>query len=90
MDESLRKRAIAAAGWIPAAIIPTATVLQLVEVVQAPDVTGVSWFTWFLFGIANLGFYVFAEKYDSLQAILGFLGSAALDFAIVATVLVRS
>ena len=76
-------------GWIPAVIIPTATLLQFLEALTSDSVEGIDAGTWVLFGVANVCFYLYAEKYRSPQTILGFLGSAALDFAIVAVVLVR-
>ena len=78
------------AGWLPAIIIPVATLLQCIEVFRASTVEGVSWTTWALFGIANIGFYIYTEKYTSLQTILGFLGTAVIDFVIVANVILRS
>ncbi|MEM6452153.1 MAG: hypothetical protein AAF703_17800 [Cyanobacteria bacterium P01_D01_bin.105] len=39
--------------------------------------------TWLLFGIANVGLYVFTEKYFALQSLIGLLGTAMMDFVIV-------
>lgn len=89
LSTPVRKRIVELAGWLPAIIIPAATVLQLLQLVQAENAQGVSWVTWMLFGIANLGFYVYTEKYTSIQAILAMLGTAVLDFIIVALVLVK-
>ena len=86
----MKKRFIELAGWLPAIIIPLATLLQCIEVFRASSVEGVSWTTWLLFGIANIGFYIYTEKYTSFQTILGFLGTAAIDFVIVVYVLIRS
>lgn len=86
----MHKKAIALIGWLPALIIPIATLSQFIEVLRASSIEGVSWFTWMLFGIANISFYIFTEKYTSPQAILGFLGTAAIDFAIVVTVIIRN
>lgn len=86
----MNKKTIAWIGWLPALIIPIATLLQFIEVFRAPSVDGVSWLTWVLFAVANIAFYVFTEKYTSPQAILGFLGTAAIDIAIVITVIVRT
>ena len=86
----MKRRLIALAGWLPAVIIPLATLLQCIEVFRADSVEGVSWTTWLLFGIANIGFYIFTEKYTQLQSILGFLGTAVIDFVIVAYVLLHS
>lgn len=72
------------AGWLPAVIIPTATIIQLATIVKDRSAQGVSWLTWFLFGIANIGLYVYTEKYTAVQSIVGLLGSASLDFLIAA------
>ena len=86
----MKKKIIEFAGWLPAIIIPLATLLQCIEVFRAESVEGVSWTTWVLFGVANVGFYIYTEKYTSLQAILGFLGTAVIDFVIVFYVLLKS
>lgn len=86
----MKRRFIELAGWLPAIVIPAATLLQLVEVYRAPTVDGVSWVTWMMFGLANIGFYIYTEKYKSIPSILGFLGTAVLDFIIVALVISRS
>lgn len=86
----MKRRLIEVAGWLPAIIIPVATLLQCIEVFRADSVEAVSWTTWLLFGIANIGFYIYTEKYTSIQTILGFLGTAAIDFVIVANILLRS
>jgi len=70
------------AGWLPAIIIPTATIIQLVTIFKDRSTQGVSWLTWFLFGVANIGLYIYTEKYTAVQSIVGLLGSAALDFLI--------
>ena len=69
-------------GWLPAAIIPVATALQLISIFKHGSAEGVSGTVWVLFGIANLGLYVYAEKYFEYQAILGLLTPAILDFII--------
>ncbi|MCP4173952.1 MAG: hypothetical protein GY758_24620 [Fuerstiella sp.] len=74
-------------GYIPAIIIPIATAIQLVSLLRTGRTDGVSWLSWFLFGMSNIGLYIYTEKYTSVQSIIGLLGSAVLDFAIVAVVL---
>ncbi|MGK7891064.1 MAG: hypothetical protein AB4042_17180 [Leptolyngbyaceae cyanobacterium] len=74
------------AGWIPAIILPTATISQLVKLTRSQSVEGVSLTTWLLFGIANVGLYIFTEKYFTLQALVGLLGTAMMDFVIVAII----
>ncbi|MEM9272676.1 MAG: hypothetical protein AAGA80_06890 [Cyanobacteria bacterium P01_F01_bin.143] len=75
------------AGWIPAIVLPIATISQLTKIVQEKTAAGVSLITWFLFGIANIGLYLFTEKYLALQSLVGLLGTAILDFAIVGVAL---
>lgn len=70
------------AGWIPAIILPIATISQLTKIVQEKTAEGVSLITWFLFGVANIGLYLFTEKYLALQSLVGLLGTAVLDFVI--------
>jgi len=70
------------AGWIPAIVLPIATISQLTKIVREKNSVGVSLTTWFLFGIANIGLYLFTEKYLALQSLVGLLGTAVLDFAI--------
>ena len=70
------------AGWIPAIILPIATISQLTKIVQEKNAEGVSLITWFLFGVANIGLYLFTEKYLALQSLVGLLGTAVLDFVI--------
>ncbi len=77
------------AGWLPAVIFPAGALVQLIKVLPSKSAEGVSPASWLLFGIANLGLYVYVEKYFSLQSIIGFLGTAVLDFAIVALILLR-
>ena len=86
----MKRKLIEISGWLPAFIIPAATILQLIEVYNAQNTTGVSWLTWLLFGLANIGIYIYTEKYKSPQAILGFLGTAILDFIIVTLVILKS
>ena len=75
------------AGWIPGVILPVATLLQLIKIARVKSVEGVSLMTWLLFGFANLGLYVFTEKYLALQTLIGLLGTAALNFIIVGMII---
>ncbi|MFM2432712.1 MAG: hypothetical protein RLZZ511_3926 [Cyanobacteriota bacterium] len=74
------------AGWIPALILPLATVTQIAKILREKSVRGVSALTWMLFGVANIGLYLFTEKYWALQSLIGLLGTALLDFTIVGLV----
>ena len=78
------------AGWVPAIILPLSTLIQWIKLLRSPSVEGVSRLSWFLFGWANLGAYLFVDRPFSLQAILAFLLSATLDFCIVITVMTKS
>ena len=77
------------AGIVPALIFPAATLVQLVRILRSHAAAGVSIATWLLFGFANLGIYIYVERYTEWQAILGMLVTAVLDFVIVALVLLR-
>lgn len=77
------------AGWLPAIIIPVATALQLASIFKRKSAEGVSALVWFLFGIANLGLYIYTEKYLAIQALLGLLGTAVIDFVIAGLALAR-
>lgn len=69
-------------GWLPAIIFPAATLIQLLAILKCRSVQGVSASTWLLFGVANIAAYVYTEKYFAIQTIVGFLGTALLDFII--------
>jgi uncharacterized protein with PQ loop repeat len=75
------------AGVLPAVVFPFATLVQLWRILRDRSAVGVSLTTWLLFGFANLGMYVYAERYTEWQAILGMLFTAVVDFGIVALVL---
>jgi uncharacterized protein with PQ loop repeat len=77
------------AGWIPAVVLPVATAIQLIKIVGEKSIEGVSIWSWLLFGFANIGMYIFTEKYWAVQSILGLLVTAVMDFIIVALVIRR-
>ena len=70
------------AGFFPAIVFPTATGLQLARMIRTRSAAGVSAASWALFGAANVALYVYAQRYDEWQSIVGLLLTAALDFAI--------
>ena len=72
------------AGWLPAVIFPAATLIQLIAMLRSNSNKGVSPMAWTLFGIANIAVYIYTEKYLALQTVIGFLGTALLDFVIAA------
>jgi len=75
------------AGWLPAIALPGATLAQLLKIAITRKTEGVSILTWLLFGFANLGIYVFTEKYFAIQSILAQLLTAVLNFVIVFLIL---
>lgn len=75
------------AGWIPAITLPAATLSQLLKIARLKSAEGVSLTTWFLFGFANIGLYIFTEKYFALQSLIGLLGTAVMNFYIVGMIL---
>jgi len=76
-------------GWLPAIIIPVATLSQLITLIKNRSSANVSVLTWTLFGVANLGLYIYVEKYWQLQSIIGLLGSAVIDFLIVGFIMMN-
>ena len=68
------------AGWVPAIVFPVATAAQAFRIAVKRDADGISVIAWFLFGLANIGLYVYTEKYHSIQSIVGLLLTAAIDF----------
>lgn len=73
-----------AAGWLPAVILPVSTLLQLVKLVRARSAAGTSALAWALFGVANLGAWVFTGRLAAPQSLLAFLLPGILDVVIVA------
>ena len=71
------------AGWVPAIVFPVATAAQAFRIAVKRDADGISVIAWFLFGLANIGLYVYTEKYHSIQSIVGLLLTAGIDFVIV-------
>jgi hypothetical protein len=75
-------------GWIPGIIFPVASALQLLDVMRAERVDGISPTTWALFALSNVSMYIYVQKYDEWQT-LGFLLNAALQIFIVVVVIRR-
>ena len=69
-------------GWVPAVIFPLAAAMQLIKIHSNKRADGVSASAWIAFGVANLCLYIYAEKYDELQTLLGMVGQAIIDFTI--------
>lgn len=70
-------------GIIPAIIFPAATLVQLAHLVKVKSSEGASWFSWSLFALGNVSLFIYTEKYHAWQSILGLLGTAALQLAII-------
>jgi len=73
---------ISLSGWIPAVIFPLACLLQLIKIQRNKSASGVSVAAWVGFGLANICLYIYTEKYDSYQTIIGMLGQSLIDFLI--------
>lgn len=74
-------------GWVPAIIFPTASGLQLLAILHRRSAQGVSVPAWALFAVANLCLFVYTEKYDEIESIVGALGTSVLNICIVASAL---
>jgi len=70
------------AGVIPAIIFPTASLIQLFALLRRRNAEGVSALSWFCFGFANICLYVYTQKYDEWEAIVTFLGTSSVNFAV--------
>lgn len=77
------------AGWVPAAIFPGASLLQLIKLLKSRSAEGVSLATWLLFVLANLGMYAFTEKYFVIQSILTNLLTATIQLTIVVLIVMH-
>lgn len=75
------------AGWLPAIILPAATFIQLFKIIQKKTAKGISITTWTLFLFANLGLYIYTEKFFEIQSILSLLLTAVLDLFIIIVIL---
>ena len=73
----------AIAGWVPAVVFPVAKAAQAFRIAMKRSADGISMISWVLFGLANVGLYLYTEKYQSIQSITGLLLTAAIDFVIV-------
>ena len=70
-------------GWVPAIIFPAASGLQLLAILHRRSAQGVSIPAWALFAVANLCLFVYTEKYDEIESIVGALGTSILNVCIV-------
>jgi hypothetical protein len=78
------------AGWMPAVILPAATLDQLVMILRSGSVENLSAVTWLLFLLANLGALFLGRPESRLAVIqmgLAFGLTALLDVAIVGVII---
>ena len=78
------------AGWMPAVILPAATLDQLVTILRSGSVVNLSAVTWLLFLLANLGALFLGRPESRLAVIqmgLAFGLTALLDVAIVGVII---
>lgn len=76
--------ALAAVGWVPAVVFPTASIFQLMALARRGRADGVSIATWALFGVANVCLYLTIGEWTKPQVVISTLGAAATQFAVVA------
>ncbi len=79
----------ALAGWMPAVILPTATLDQLLTLLRSGTADSVSALTWLLFLLANVGALFLGRpesRVAAVQMALAFGLTALLDVAIVGTI----
>jgi len=50
------------AGWVPAVVFPVATAAQAFRIAMKRSADGISMISWVLFGLANVGLYLYTEK----------------------------
>jgi fatty acid desaturase len=74
---------LAAVGWVPAIVFPSATVFQLMAMARRGRADGVSILTWALFAIANVCLYLTIQEWTRPQVIISTLGAALLQAAVV-------
>ncbi len=74
------------AGWLPAVILPSATLDQLLMIIRSGNSENVSALTWALFFLANVGALYLGKPEDKIakfQMALAFGFTAILDVVIV-------
>ncbi len=78
-------------AWLPALILPGATVAQLLALLDSGSAENVTPLTWFMFMLANIGALYLGKPEGALarlQMALAFGLTALLDLIIVAIVIV--
>lgn len=79
---------ISLTGALPAFILPTASLFQLIHLVKEKRSEGVNVISWVLFAVANVCLYIFTEKYTAWQSILGLLGTALINLSVAVMALI--
>lgn len=75
---------LAAVGWVPAVVFPTASIFQLIALARRGRADGVSIATWALFGVANVCLYLTIGEWSKPQVVISTLGAGATQFAVAA------
>ena len=70
-------------GWVPAVVFPVGSGLQLLAIIHRRCAEGVSIPAWMLFAVANVCMFLYNEKYEEIESILGALGTAVLNVCVV-------
>jgi len=70
-------------GFIPAVIFPAASILQLIHILKTKSSVGVSALAWIAFALGNVSLFIYTEKYDEIQSIVGTLGTAVVQIGII-------
>jgi hypothetical protein len=81
------QQALALAGWVPAAVFPAASVLQLLSLAKRGRSDGASATTWSLFALANVCLYLTIGDWFRPQVVIATLGSACLQVVVVVMIL---
>ncbi len=70
-------------GYIPAIIFPCATIIQIAHLLKSKSSEGVSALAWGAFSVGNICLYLYTEKTQEIQAILGLLVTSMLQIYII-------
>jgi len=73
-------------GFIPAVIFPAASILQLIHILKTKSSEGVSAIAWVAFALGNISLFIYTEKYDQIQSIVGTLGTAVVQVGIIVAI----
>ena len=73
--------------WAPFIFFPLSYLLQIIKVIEKKSEKGQDVWSYFLFFLANLGAFLFIEKFGDVRAIGGFLLTALLQIISVIVIL---